>query len=195
MGHDLRFPDETDAAFLARVIRTARVASVLVASCLANHEVQAALQTGELKERDLRSCPIVRVDWEQAIGIGRAGEVLSACKNKNWGDGPYILPLEPNDQVGGCRIGYVYKPSSLYNMRFEQRNRLKQMLGKQFRKLVGTAKYHTKTIFMQYLTIDEANAIRRRIHVEPGIFWRAAKGKVLLDLPKRDRQRELFPAE
>ena len=195
MGHDLRFPDETDAAFLARVIRTAKVASVLVAACLANHQVQAALQAGELTERDLRSCPIVRVDWDQAYGIGRAGEVLSACKNKNWGDGPYILPLEPDDPIGGIRIGYVYKPSSLYNMRFEQRNRLKELLGKQYRKLVGTAKYWTKTIFMRDLKPDEANAIRRRIQVEPGIFWRAAKGKVFLDLPKRDRQLELFPSE
>lgn len=195
MAHSLRFENETETEFRDRVIQTAKVASVLVAACFANRQVQEMLQAGELTERDLRSCPIVRVDWDQAYGIGRAGEVLSACKNKNWGDGPYILPLEPDDPVGGRFIRYCYKPESLYNMRFEQRNRLKELLGKQYRKLVGTAKYWTKTIFMRDLKPDEANAIRRRIHVEPGIFWRAAKGKVFLDLPKRERQRELFPAE
>lgn len=50
---------------------------------------------------------------------------------------------------------------------------------------------HTKEIFLKFLTGEQAQAIRRYLNVEPGIFSRAAKGKVFLELPKRYIQRTL----
>ncbi|MDB5387337.1 MAG: hypothetical protein JWM11_2983 [Planctomycetaceae bacterium] len=99
------------------------------------------------------------------------------------------MPLEPDDDFFPERITYVYRENSLYNQRFEQRQRLKQVLGMN-RKLVGEAKYFTKTLFLQRLTRDQANAIWKCLNVEPGDFWRAANGKVILQLPKRSVQRE-----
>jgi hypothetical protein len=42
------------------------------------------------------------------------------------------------------------------------------------------------------LTDEQAEAIRRRVDVEPGVFWRGAKGRVILDLPPRMVQLDLF---
>lgn len=101
--------------------------------------------------------------------------------------------MEPDDEFLKGFITYFYKPESLYNRRFNQRIRMKELLGKN-RKVVGDAKYWTKEMFLQHLTKDQAIAIRRCIGVEPGVFWKAAKGKVFLDLPKREVQREFdFP--
>lgn len=151
--------------------------------------MQDLLGKGILNERSLKSCPIVRVDFEQAYAIGHPGETLHATRNKHWGDGPYILPLEPDDEFLTGFITYFYKPKSPYNRRFNQRIRMKELLGKH-RKVVGDAKYWTKEMFLKHLTSDQAQAIRRCLGVEPGIFWRAAKGKVFLQLPNREVQRE-----
>ncbi len=66
---------------------------------------------------------------------------------------------------------------------------MKELLGKN-RKVAGEAKRHTKEIFLKFLTGEQAQAIRRCLQVEPSIFWRAAKGKVFLDLPGREVQAE-----
>lgn len=134
--------------------------------------------------------PTVRVEYEQAIAIGGIGETLDATRNKRWGTGPMILPVEPDDVFYLDRITYLYRENSLYNRRFEQRIRLKELLGKSHRKLVGEAKYFTKELFQRRLTDQQATAIRRILNIEPGIFWRAAQGKLFMDLPKREVQRE-----
>jgi len=77
----------------------------------------------------VRRSPTVRVEYEQAIAIGDLGSCLSATKSKHWGDGPYVLPLEANDPVDPFRILYVYRENSVYNRRFQQRQRLKELLG------------------------------------------------------------------
>ena len=62
--------------------------------------------------------------------------------------------------------------------------------GRRWRPLVETAKRHTKSIFLEYLTTEEAAAIRRILHLGPGQFWRACKG-TFVDLPPRLVQRLL----
>lgn len=135
--------------------------------------------------------PTVRVEFEQAISIGGIGECLEATKNKHWGAGPWIMPLEPDDWFHSQRITYLFRDNSLYNRRFHQRRRLKKLLGKENRPLVGEAKASTKRDFLKFLTEDQARAIRRIIEVEPGEFWRAAKGRAFLDLPAEYFQPEL----
>lgn len=186
----LRFPDETNDAFRGRAVQTGVIAKVLTEACFHNHLVRTLLREGHLNEKSIRINPTIRVEYEQAIAIGGIGETLHATKNKHWGDGPWILPLHPDDEFFPERITYLYRENSLYNRRFEQRIRLKELLGKAHRKIVGDAKYFTKEVFLRDLSNQQAAAIRRIFQVEPGIFWRAAQGAVFLNLPKRDIQLE-----
>lgn len=171
------------------------IARILVDACLANRRVQECLANGILPgftEEGLRRSPIVRLEYEQAIAIGDMGSTLSATKSKHWGKGPWIMPLEPDDWFYEDRITYLYRNNSLYNRRFEQRRRMKELLGREFRSLVGQAQHKraTKAIFLQYLTEAQADAIRQRLRCEPGEFWRAAQGRSFLDLPPRQVQLE-----
>ncbi|REJ93736.1 MAG: hypothetical protein DWQ34_10070 [Planctomycetota bacterium] len=162
--HSLRFPEETEEAFRARVERVAVIARVLVEACLANHCVQELINDPELPytERNCRQSPTVRLEYEQAVAIGELGTCLAATKSKHWGAGPWVMPLRPDDPVDAFRVGYIYRPNSLYNRRFEQRKRLKELLGRRNRKLVGDAQRHTKAVFLEHLTQTQQHATQRR---------------------------------
>ncbi len=189
----LRFVGESDDEFRTRAERAGRIAKLLVEACLANRCTQDYIADPALPhytEAAVRVSPIVRVEYEQAIALGDLGSCLSATTSKHWGAGPWVMPLEADDTFFADRITYVYRTNSLYNRRFEQRRRLKELLGRQNRPLVETAKRHTKTIFMKFLTDCQADAIRRILHIEPDEFWRACRGK-FLNLPPRLVQLEL----
>lgn len=175
----LRFADESLDAFHARADRAARYARILVNAALQNHCVRALIaDPGSLiTEESQRRSPTVRVEFDQAIAIGDIGSCLSATRNKHWGDGPYILPLEADDPVDARFVLYLYKDSSQYNRRFEQRQEMKRLLGPH-RRLVGQAKgkFTTKEIFLRDLTPEEASAIHNSLGLTPGEFWRAANG-------------------
>lgn len=191
--HCLRFLGESDADFRRRAERAGRIAKLLVEACLANRCVQEYIADPAWSEwtcESVRVSPTVRVEYEQAIAIGDLGSCLSATGSKRWGDGPWVLPLEPDDVFFPDRVTYVYRHNSVYNRRFEQRQRLKELLGKRWRPLVATAKRRTKTIFLQELTKGEADAIQRILHVGPGRFWRAVQGRECLTLAPRLVQRE-----
>ena len=189
----LRIVGESDDDFRARAERAGRIARVLVDACLANHWMQQYIADRSLPytPESVRASPTVRVEYEEAIAIGDLGSCLSATKSKHWGAGPWLMPLEPDDFFFPDRITYIYRENSVYNRRFEQRQRLKELLGRQNRPLVETAKRHTKAIFLQFLTDCQTAAIRRILGVEPGRFWKACKGTAFLDLPPRLVQLEL----
>ncbi len=191
--HSLRLPGETDDEFRTRAERAGTIARMLVDACLQNQQIRKLIEEGTLTVDVCRRHPTVRVEFEQAIAIGGIGETLEATKGKHWGEGPWIMPLEPDDQFFPDHITYLYRENSLYNRRFEQRRRLKEILGK-YRPLVEHAKsrYITKGLFLRDLTAEQGIAIRRLLGIEPGEFWRACKGKIFLDLPKRLVQLELF---
>jgi hypothetical protein len=187
----LRIDGETDDEFRVRAERVGRIARVLIEACLVNRQIQAMMAEGRITEATIRAAPIVRVEFEQAIAIGGIGETLAATASKHWGAGPSILPLEVEDVFFEDRITYIYRANSLYNPRFEQRQRMKELLGRTHRKLVGEAKYHTKAFFLERLTADQAQAIHRVFGIEPGVFWRACHGTLVLNLPPRPVQLEL----
>ena len=187
----LRFDGETDDEFRARAVRALGLARILVRAALENSCVKRFIADGIYTEERVRRCPDVRVEYEQAVAIGDIGSCLASTKSKHWGDGPYILPLDRDDPVDPSRILYLYKNSSIYNKRFEQRRRLKELLGKEHRSLVTKAKRHTKAIFLANLTEGQANAIGRKLGIAPGEFWRAVKGRAWLDLAPRLTQLEL----
>jgi len=191
--HTLRFDGESDDEFRMRAARAGRIAKVLVEACLANRWVQEFMADPAMPEwtaDNVRTSPTVRVEYEQAIAIGDLGSCLSATKSKHWGAGPWVMPLEPDDEFFPYRVTYLYRPDSLYNRRFEQRQRPKELLGRRWRPLVEAAKRRTKTLFIEGLTKGEAEAIRRVLSVSPDRFWRAATGRELLRLPPRLVQRE-----
>jgi len=177
--------------------RSARVGQLLIQSALANRDIQGYLNDPTPPRlwtvESVRRNPTCRVEWEHATVIGGIGVSLAAAKHKNWGQFLGISPLASNDPVHWCRILYVYRSTSPYNRRVEQRHALKRLLGKQHRKLVMQASRNTKQDFLdRYLTEAAAQVIKRRFGLDPGRFWRAAKGRELLDLPAAPRQLTLF---
>ena len=195
MSRNLRIDGESDQEFAARANRAAQYAKILLDAALANKCIRAFIADSALphSEESEQRNPTVRIDFEQAFAVAGIGEGINATRNKSWGDGPYILPLEPDDPVDPFHIIYVFKEGSLYNRRFEQRRRMKELLGRHHRSLVEAAKYKrtTKAMFLQQLTEEQAGDIRRIFGIEPGVFWRACRGKVFLDLPPRMVQLEL----
>ena len=187
----LRFDGESDEQFRVRAERTVTIARVLVQACLANQCVQRMLSSAEplrLDEAGIRRNPIVRVEYEQAYAIGGIGECLHATQKKHWGDGPWIMPLQPDDEFLPMFITYVFRENSVYNRRFHQRMRLKELLGRNHAPLVQFAKERTRALFLRDLRNDQRLAILNRVKVTPEIFWRACQGRTFLDLPKRPTQ-------
>jgi hypothetical protein len=189
----LRFDGESDDAFRRRAERVGRIARLLVEACLRNRAVQEMIADPSLPytEESVRRYPIVRIEFEQAFAVGCMGECLDATKNKRWGDGPWLMPLEPDDPVSPDRILYVYKPNSLYNRRFLQRRRLKELLGREHRALVGKAMSMRKRDFLADATEGQQRAVRQRLCITVGDLWRAVRGKLFLTLPRRQVQLDL----
>lgn len=189
----LRFPDESDGEFRARAEREGRIARLLVEGCRGNRLVQKLIAEGMWTSERVRRNPTVCVEFEQAIAIGGIGETVAATQSKYWGAGPWIMPLAPDDEFFPERITYFYRENSLYNRRFEQRRRLKELLGQRHRGLVGHAQHRliTKSIFLRDLTQEQTRAIERLLNIAPTDFWRACRGKQFLSLPVRDIQRQL----
>ena len=191
----LRLPGETDQEFRSRAERTVIIAKHLIDAALANYCIQHFIADAALPYsiESVRRNPTVRVDYQEAFAISGIGEGLCATKSKHWGEGPNILPLEPTDPVDRMFILYVFKEGSLYNRRFKQRRRMKELLGREYRKLVERAKYKrfTRGTFMRLMTADEETAIRDRLHVEPALFRRLARGQIFLDLPLSEIQLRL----
>lgn len=179
-------------------IRMARIARVLVNAALANECVQEYLSSPTrpfYTIDDIRKSPPVRVEWEQAIAIGDLGSVLSACRNKSWGEGPQVLPLEPDDYVDRMFITYHYRESSRYNQRFEQRHALKDKLGRKHRRLVGRCR-GCKTLadyLGYYVTDEDRDVIREKLGLTAREFWRQVHGLTKSDA--QFTQRTLFSGE
>jgi hypothetical protein len=179
------------------VERAARTAQTLIEAALANHDIQAYLRDLTPPRlwtvEGVRRNPTCRLEWQHVSVIGGIGESLAAAHHKNWGELLGVRPLRPDDPVHWSRILYVYKPSSPYNRRVEQRHALKRLLGRKLRKLVTQAAGSTKREFLgRWLTEAGASVIRRRLGLEPDRFWRAARGREFLTLSAQPRQLTLF---
>ena len=171
---NLRLPSEGDESFRARAERAAQYAKLLTDAALANHDIQNLIADAKLPlytEEAERRSPTVRVEYEQAIAIGGVGECLAATKSKSWGTGPSIRPLEVDDPVLPVRITYLFRENSIYNRRFLQRRKLKELLGKKYCPLVESARRFSKAIFLEHLTAEEAFVIRKMLRMEPTAFW------------------------
>jgi hypothetical protein len=169
----------------------------LAIAALANLDIQSYMADPKLgliwTEESIRRTPTCRNEWEHVTVIATAGEAKASAKHKSWGGFLGTLPLTQEDPVHWCRILYLYKARSPYNRRVEQRHTLKRILGRQHRPLVTQAARSTKRDFLASLSEPGVTIIKRRLNLEPGQFWRAAKGHAFLDLPKPPVQFLLFP--
>lgn len=192
---ELRMLGESDAEFRVRAERAGRIARILVEAALANGCVRQLIAdcTLGISEQSVRTYPPVRVEYEQAVAIGDLGTCLRATQSKHWGAGPHVLPLQPDDPVDPGRILYLFRENSIYNRRFEQRRRLKELLGREHRHLVRDAMQArwTKDLFLAELSITSRQAIERTLHLTPSEFWHAARGERLLKRLPAERQRTL----
>jgi hypothetical protein len=199
-GNPSQVPERAAMNLPADLDRVARIARSLIDAALANRVIQGYLRDLTPPRlwtvEGVRRNPTCRVEWEHVTVIGGIGEALAASLHKRWGEFLGVLPLRPDDPVHWCRILYVYKGTCPYNRRVEQRKALKRLLGRNWRKLVTLAARSCKRDFLsRHLTEAGAHAIRRRLRLDPARFWRAARGKEFLDLPRPPRQLLLFPDE
>lgn len=168
----------------------------LAAAALANLDIRSFLADAKLgriwTEEAVRRTPTCRNEWDCVTVIATTGEAKSAARHKNWGRFLGIFPLAPNDPVHPYRIVYVYKATSPYNRRVEQRKALKRILGRKHRPLVTKASRSTKRAFLRTLTPADTRVIKLRLGLDPTHFWRAAKGKEFINLPTPPRQLTLF---
>jgi hypothetical protein len=168
-----------------------------VAACLVNEHISRYLtdrRPGWCRP-SLEASPIVRVEFEHTFVLGRLGESLCAARHKAWGNFLGVRPLEALDPVHPSRIVYAFKAAAPYQRRFEQRRRLRRMLGKEYAPLVPRAMGAGKTAFLASLSEDEAALVRARTGLEPGRFWRAVKGRELIRWPEPPRQLTLFDVD
>jgi hypothetical protein len=138
---------------------------------------------------------MVRVEFEHTFVLGRLGESLCAAGHKAWGDFLGIRPLEARAPVHPSRIVYAFKAAAPYQRRFEQRRRLRRMLGKGYAPLAPRAMGTGKAEFLASLSEDEAARVRARTGLEPGGFWRAVKGREFIRWPESPRQLTLFDVD
>ncbi|MCE9567321.1 MAG: hypothetical protein K8U57_35415 [Planctomycetes bacterium] len=168
----------------------------LVEAALANLDIQDSMTDPELgriwRQESIRRSPTCRNEWEYVTVIATVGEAQAAAKHKRFGAFLGIFPLARDDPVHPYQILYCYKSASPYNRRVEQRRELKRILGKKHRPLVTRASRSTKRDFLRTITTDQIHAIRLRLTLDPSRFWRVAKGKEFVLLPKRPRQLTLF---
>lgn len=145
---------------------TTAPASAFAQAALANLDIQSYLNDPSLARiwtvDGVARHPTVRVVFEHAEVIGGHGESVAAARHKNFGRFLGIEPLRHDDPVHPCRILFVYKASSPYNRRVEQRRALKRLLGRPYRALVTKASRSTKRDFLKFdLTPESIKVIAR----------------------------------
>lgn len=182
--------------FPNRFTRLASIVRVLIDAAVANQDVRRYMTDSRFSKlwtiEGIHRNPTCRVEWEHVIVIGGIGESFAAARHKNWGEFIGVLPLMPNDPVHWCQLLYLHKATSPHRRRFEQRRALRRILGRKHRSLVTLAVRSTKRDFLAILPELGARVIRCRLHLEPGQFWRAARGHDFIDMPVASVQLLLF---
>lgn len=179
-----------DAAFL---VRSAAARPELAEAALANEAIRSLLAAypGVYSEAGIRRSPVVRAEFEHAAVIGHAGESLAIGLRKSWGAFLGFRPLGAFP-VDAFYVLYIFKDSSTYNRRVLQRRAMKRRLRKDLRRWVNEAYRNTRREFLAKLPEPAAAAIRKALALDPVGFWRAAKGRIELGLPKPPVQLTLF---
>lgn len=188
--------------------RMAKIAQALTAGALANLYVREFIDNpdpdwpGGWTDEKVRANPIVRVEFDHATVVGTIGESLAAAQLRgkggksrwkpSFGELVGVLPLEAETPVGEKNVVYLYKGTSPYNRRVEQRRYLKKRLGPGHRSQVGYAMTWGKGEFIKNLPTESARRIQARLNLDPGRFWRVVRGKEFVEQVTPQTTPEMF---
>ena len=103
----------------------------------------------------------MQIDYEEAYAIAAIDDGLAVTTPKAMGRGDHgSFHSRVDEYVDPYFITYCYKPNSKRRQRFEQRERLKELLGRKHRSLVKLAQRNTKTRFLERL---DSRKVRLRL--------------------------------
>jgi hypothetical protein len=152
----------------------------LIAAANANEWVQRYRKEKEWwspcwTEECISKNPPMRVEFEHATFFGSLSEAISMRRGKNsWGKLVAILPLRTEDFLHPCRVVYQLKPTSKQRQRWEWRDHLRHILGKN-RRLVNQALRHTLKDFQSDLDEEERRVLRYVLRLDAVEFWRRVR--------------------
>lgn len=117
----------------------------------------------------------MRVEFEHAIFFGSLSEALSMRRGKeSWGKFVCVELLREDDVLHPTRVGYILKPTGRMRQRWEWRDTLKNILGKN-RYLVGQAVLQSKKEFVRSISDAEKKALKDSLDFTPEAFWQASR--------------------
>jgi hypothetical protein len=126
------------------------------------------------EERIARNLP-VRVEFEHATFFGSLAEALSVRKSKSsWGSFVRVDPLREDDVLHPTRVVYVLKETNRMRQRWEWRDSLKRILGKD-RRLVNEAVRQGKKVFLASLSHSDKRILCGVLDLTPSSFWQAVR--------------------
>lgn len=158
-----------------------------IAAAFANIDVQRAIERKVTTATEIYQHTPIALEFEHAVSIADIGTCVSCSGTKaSFGQCIGISPLDAEMPCDHERVLYLYRCSSPYNRRIEQRLYLKGKL-KSNRKLVALAMRKSKTEFVR----DQGFAsqiIQHTFELPLGRFWRVVRGKEFIEFPKQPAQ-------
>jgi hypothetical protein len=153
---------EMESAAVHALIETVDVDAIVAASARVNGD-------------ESRVNPIARVEFPEAIVFGTVTDAGSISKGKSWGGRIVsVTPLLPTDAIHPDRITYSLKATSKQRQRWEWRDTIKALLGRD-RRLVTRAMQLGKAGFLEQLTPADADLIAGKVDLDPAAFWVAVR--------------------
>jgi hypothetical protein len=153
---------------------------ILVTAANANRYVQEYRADREWwascwSEENVARNPPVRVEFEHATFFGSLAEAFSVRKGKtSWGSFLRVDPLREDDVLHPTRVVYVLKETNPMRQRWEFRDTLKRILGKD-RRLVNEAVRQCKKVFVANLSDSDRRILRGVLDLTPSGFCQAAR--------------------
>lgn len=124
---------------------------------------------------NIENWPPMRVEFETAIVFGHIGESVALAKSKSWGKVCLgVHPLEPDDELDPQRIVYILKSTNKMRQRWEWRNNLKRILGRD-RALVNDAMRFGKNAFITQLKPGDEKLLFSKLELSSSDFWGACR--------------------
>ncbi|HEY2351970.1 MAG TPA: hypothetical protein VGH83_05635 [Candidatus Acidoferrum sp.] len=188
---------------LARIIETARlIAHECLDAALANVYVRDYIELGsahlstfdtrEKRDASIRRHVPLRLMFEHGHCFTEAahpGLLPGSWRGgkSGWGQFLGVAPLLPEDMYSPVRPGWVWTSG---NDAFNRRMKLKALLGPFARTMVEDARRDPLHRFMKSITPEKQETLRLRTGLTPHEFWRAVKGRPILE--PAPQQVELF---
>ncbi|MDD5356583.1 MAG: hypothetical protein PHS53_00330 [Candidatus Pacebacteria bacterium] len=161
---------------------TVALARKCIAAAFSNADVQRAIERRLMTVTEIYRHTPIALEFEHAASVSDLGTCVSCSGTKNsFGRCIGLSPLDVETPCDHERILYLYRRTSPYNRRVEQRAYLKEKL-KKHRTLVALAMRNSKSEFIRDHGAT-AEIIERTFRMPLGQFWRVARGKEFIEFP------------